>query len=87
MLCFVSDDLEVITPDWLMEMVSRAMRAEVGAVGAKIYDTVGRIDSAGVVVGEHGEARYPHRGLAVRRDTSVARYVLKNFRQWMVGAC
>lgn len=64
MLCFVSDDVEVITPDWLMEMVSRATRAEVGAVGAKLYDTAGRIDHAGVVVGEHGEARYPHRGLA-----------------------
>jgi len=50
------NDIEVISPDWLKEMVSHAVRAEVGCVGAKLYYPNGRIQHAGVILGIQGVA-------------------------------
>ncbi|MBW3550804.1 MAG: glycosyltransferase, partial [Proteobacteria bacterium] len=36
-LGLVNNDIEVISPDWLQEMVSQAVRPDVGAVGAMLY--------------------------------------------------
>src|SRR5690606_4665964 len=36
-LGLVNNDIEVITPGWLREMVSHAVRPEIGAVGAMLY--------------------------------------------------
>src|SRR3546814_18075436 len=33
----LNNDLEVITPDWLTEMVGHAMRPAIGVVGAMLY--------------------------------------------------
>lgn len=55
-LCLLNNDTEVIHGDWLSEMVGHAMRPEVGAVGAKLYYSDGRIQHAGVVVGIGGVA-------------------------------
>jgi hypothetical protein len=67
-LCFVSSGIEVLTADWLAEMVSHALRPQVGAVGGKVYGADGNIEHAGIFVGPDGEAQYPHRGLP-RGDT------------------
>ena len=50
-LGFLNNDLEVITPEWLEEMVSQAIRPEVGAVGAMLYFPDERVQHAGVVLG------------------------------------
>jgi glycosyltransferase involved in cell wall biosynthesis len=50
-VALVNNDIEVLKPDWLSEMVSLAVRAEIGAVGAKLLYPDGRIQHAGVVVG------------------------------------
>lgn len=52
----VNNDVEVIAPDWLAEMVAHALRPDVGAVGAKLLFPDGRIQHGGVVVGFHGVA-------------------------------
>jgi len=52
----VNNDVEVIAPDWLAEMVAHALRPGVGAVGAKLLFPDGRIQHGGVVVGFHGVA-------------------------------
>src|SRR5690606_32541512 len=36
-LALVNNDIEVITPGWLEEMVSQALRPGIGAVGAMLY--------------------------------------------------
>jgi glycosyltransferase involved in cell wall biosynthesis len=66
-LAFLNNDLEVITPEWLTEMVSHALRPEVGAVGAKLFYPNGTIQHAGVVVGIGGLAGHPH--IRLPRDT------------------
>ena len=59
----LNNDIDVIEPNWLAELVSHAIRPEVGAVGAKLYYADDTIQHAGVVVGLGGVAGHPYRTL------------------------
>lgn len=61
-LAFVNNDIEVIDPDWLGEMVSHAVKPGVGAVGAKLFYPDGSLQHAGVVLGVHGVAAHAYCG-------------------------
>jgi GT2 family glycosyltransferase len=61
LLCFLNNDTEVISPGWLEEMVSLAVRPGVGAVGAMLYYPDDTIQHAGVVLGMGGIASHAHR--------------------------
>ncbi len=50
----INNDITVITPEWLDEMVSLAMRPGTGCVGAKLYYPNDTIQHAGVIVGSVG---------------------------------
>lgn len=52
-LVFMNNDVEVISPDWLSQMVGFANSSKVGAVGARLLYPDGRIQHAGVVHGLH----------------------------------
>ena len=54
----INNDIEVISPDWLGEMVSIALQKNVGAVGAKLYYPNNTIQHAGVVIGLGGVANH-----------------------------
>jgi GT2 family glycosyltransferase len=62
-ICLLNNDVEVIAPDWLSEMVAHALRPEVGAVGAKLRYPDGSLQHAGVVVGLGGVAGHGQRSL------------------------
>jgi glycosyltransferase involved in cell wall biosynthesis len=47
----LNNDLEVITPGWLEEMVSHAIQPDIGAVGALLYYPNNMIQHAGVILG------------------------------------
>ncbi len=51
MILLLNNDISVITPEWLDEMVAQALRPNVGAVGAKLYYPDGSLQHAGVVLG------------------------------------
>ncbi len=55
-LAFLNNDLEVITGEWLDEMVSQALRPGIGAVGAMLYYPDDTVQHAGVVLGLTGPA-------------------------------
>jgi O-antigen biosynthesis protein len=61
-ICFLNNDIEIVQQDWLTEMVSHALRPEVGAVGAKLLYPDGRIQHAGIILGLGPDriASYPH---------------------------
>lgn len=59
LLLFLNNDMEVVDPDWLEELVSQAQRPEVGAVGARLLFPEGTVQHAGVVVGLTGFAGHP----------------------------
>lgn len=63
LICLLNNDIEVINPDWLDEMVSHFQRPGVGAVGAKLLFPNRTIQHAGVVLGMGGVAAHGHRGL------------------------
>jgi GT2 family glycosyltransferase len=58
---FVNNDIEVISPDWLTEMVSHALREDIGCVGAMHFYPDDSIQHAGVIVGLDGVAGHAFR--------------------------
>lgn len=60
----INNDIEVITPGWLEEMVSMALQPKVGAVGARLWYPDDRLQHGGVVVGIGGVAGHSHKYLA-----------------------
>jgi len=46
-VCFLNDDMEVITPDWLSEMASLLDDPTVGAIGARLLFADGTLQHAG----------------------------------------
>ncbi len=52
----LNNDTEVITPEWIEEMLMFAQRKDVGAVGAMLYYPNNTIQHAGVVLGMGGVA-------------------------------
>lgn len=67
-LGLINNDIEVLNPDWLTEMVSHAVRPDIGCVGAKLYYPDGTIQHAGVVLGIGGVAGHPHKHLPGQAD-------------------
>ena len=55
-ILFLNNDVSVITPGWLDELVGQCQWEENAAVGAKLYYADGTIQHAGVVVGLGGIA-------------------------------
>jgi len=62
-ICAMNDDVIVISAGWLKEMVSHALRPEIGAVGAMLYYPDETIQHAGVVLGLGGVAGHVSRSL------------------------
>ncbi len=58
-LVFLNNDTEIISPDWLTELCSLAMREECGAVGPLLLHADGTIQHAGILMGLHGMADRP----------------------------
>ncbi len=50
-ILLLNNDTEVISPDWIQEMLMFAQRQDVGAVGAKLYYPDGTIQHAGIGIG------------------------------------
>ena len=65
-LGLLSCDLEVMSPEWLSEMISIALQPRVGAVGAKLLYPDDILQHGGVVLGVKGATGYSHRHLPYR---------------------
>ena len=86
-LALVNNDVEVITPNWLSEMVSLSLLPGAGAIGAKLLYSNGLVQHAGVVLGIGGVAGHVHRyvdgddpGYCYRAE------IIQNFSA-VTGAC
>ncbi len=60
-LCLLNNDTEVISANWLSELLSIAIQPGVGAVGAKLYYSNNTIQHAGVILGIGGVAGTSHK--------------------------
>lgn len=59
----LNNDVEIITKDWIEEMLGNCMRPEVGIVGARLYYPDDTVQHAGIVVGIDGIAANMFPGL------------------------
>lgn len=62
-LVFLNNDIEIISPDWLEEMLSWAQRDDIGCVGARLWYPDNTIQHAGVIIGMGGVAGHAHKHL------------------------
>ena len=86
-LCFLNNDTEVISGDWLEEMVSLAVRDGVGAVGAMLYYPSNTMQHAGVVLGLGGIASHAHRGQRRGMPGNYGRAALTQTMSAVTAAC
>jgi GT2 family glycosyltransferase len=78
-LLFLNNDTEVITPDWLEQMLMYAQRPDVGAVGAKLYYAQNLIQHVGVILGllgagAHHFVNYPRNFAGYHYNTLLPQY-------------
>lgn len=60
-IALLNNDVEIISNNWLTEMVLHVIRPEIGAVGAKLYYDNDTIQHAGVILGIGGVAGHSHK--------------------------
>lgn len=83
----VNNDIEVISPDWLTEMVSWAVQPDVGCVGAKLYYADDTIQHAGVILGLGGVAGHSHKYFPRSAHGYFARLKLVQNLSAVTAAC
>ncbi|WP_417461656.1 glycosyltransferase family 2 protein [Kordiimonas sp.] len=83
----INNDTEVITPEWLEELMGQAIREDAGAVGAKLLYSDGRIQHAGVYTGMGGLAGHGHRFLKANDPGYFYRAHLSQYVSAVTAAC
>lgn len=83
----LNNDLEVINPDWLSEMVGQALRPDVGAVGARLWYADDTLQHAGVILGMEGTAGHLHRFLPRGQGGYQGRAAVTQSFSAVTGAC
>lgn len=84
---FLNNDLEVISPEWLSEMVSHAVRPEIGAVGARLFFPNGLLQHGGVILGIGGIAGHNHKGRPKHDPGYFNRAILTQDLSAVTAAC
>jgi len=86
-LALVNNDIEVISADWLSEMVSHAVRSEIGAVGARLLYPDGTLQHGGVILGIGGVAGHANKGLLRYKNGYFCRAVIIQSVSAVTAAC
>ena len=88
-LLLLNNDTEVITVNWMEEMLMYAQRKDVGAVGAKLYYGDNTIQHAGVVIGlgAHRTAGHIHYKQARQNLGYMGRLCYAQNLSAVTGAC
>lgn len=85
----LNNDVEVITPSWMEEMLMYAQRQDVAAVGAKLYYDDYTIQHAGIVLGlgAHRSAGHMHYKVAKENLGYMGRLCYAQNVSAVTGAC
>jgi len=83
----LNNDVEVLTPDWLEEMVRHALRPGIGAVGARLWYPDGTLQHGGVLLGVGGVANHAHKFLRRGEPGQMGRAVLTQNFSAVTAAC
>lgn len=86
-IVLLNNDTEVISPGWLSEMVSHALRPGIGAVGARLLYPNGTLQHGGVVLGIGGVAGHAHKNLPRHKYGYFGRAILLQSFSAVTAAC
>ena len=87
LVCLLNNDIEVIDPGWLEEMVVQVLRPGVGAVGAKLLYPDRTIQHGGVVLGIGGVAGHAHHRIPEDHPSYFYRAQLTQEMAAVTAAC
>ncbi|MBZ0104047.1 MAG: glycosyltransferase [Sulfuricella denitrificans] len=86
LICLLDDTTEVITTNWLGELVSIALQPGVGAVGARLWYPDDTLQHGGIILGI-GVATYAHRYMPRRYSGYFGRAALIQSFSAVTAAC
>jgi GT2 family glycosyltransferase len=86
-LCLLNNDIEVISPDWLDEMVSLAAQPGAGAIGARLWYPNGALQHGGVLLGLGGVAGHMNHMLRSPQLGYFGRAVVTQNLSAVTAAC
>lgn len=86
-LLLLNNDTEVISPDWIQEMLMYAQRPDVGAVGAMLYYPNDTIQHAGVIIGLGGIAGHVYKNHGRNTQGFMGRLCYAQDMSAVTGAC
>lgn len=83
----LNNDITVITPDWIEEMLANCQRKEVGITGVRLYFPDDTIQHAGIVIGIGGIAGSMFVGMARKRTGYMHKAVIQQNLSAVTAAC
>lgn len=86
-LLLLNNDVEFLSDGFLREMLSYSQRADVGAVGAKLYYPDDKVQHAGVFLGLGGSAGHSHKGHPRASGGDMYRLCTTQNMSAVTGAC
>lgn len=83
----LNNDIEVLTPDWIEEMLSFAQMQDVGCVGARLWYPDMTLQHAGVILGMGGIAGHAHKHFDARSKGYFCRAIHHQQLSAVTAAC
>jgi len=86
-VCLLNNDTEVITPDWIEQMLGLLLQSNAAVVGARLLYPDGSVQHAGVIIGVGGVANHAHLGFSRNDPGYFGRAWLAQEYSAVTGAC
>lgn len=86
-ICLLNNDIEVLTSDWMEEMLGFALQPDIGCVGARLWYPNGQLQHGGVLLGVGGVANHAHKQLSRNVPGYFGRAVLHQAFSAVTAAC
>lgn len=86
-IVLLNNDVELLTSDFFVEMLSYSQRSDVGAVGARLYYPDDTIQHAGLFIGIGGTAGVSHKGNPRETGGHLFRVCTVQNMSAVTGAC
>jgi GT2 family glycosyltransferase len=86
-IVLMNNDIEIISPNWIEEMLMFCQRQDVGAVGAKLYYPDNTIQHGGVIIGLGGVAGHSHKYFPQNAAGYCCRLLIQQNLSAVTAAC
>lgn len=86
-VCLMNNDIEIVSPGWMEEMLSFSQSADVGCVGARLWYPDDTLQHGGVILGLGGVAGHSHKNLEKGSVGYFGRAVLPQALSAVTAAC